>query len=64
MRFPTILLPIWPEMAVGGLFSPAMRVLRTYVVASRLARQPTTRILLPVQREVNIRRRRSPGVLF
>jgi len=38
-------------------------------VASRLAqsatgRQPMTGILLPVQREVNIRRRRSPGVLF
>jgi len=55
-------------MADGGLFSPVMRVLRC-VVASRLAqnamgRQPTTGILLPVQREVNIRRRRSPAVLF
>jgi len=55
-------------MAVGGLFLPVMRVLRC-VVASRLVqcatgRQPTIGILLPVQREVNIRRRGSPGVLF
>jgi len=55
-------------MAVGGIFSPLIRALR-HVVASRLAqsatgRQPTTGILLPVQREVNIRRRRSPGVHF
>jgi len=55
-------------MAVGGLFSPVMRILRC-VVASRLAqsatgRQPTTGILLPVRREVDIRHRRSPGVLF
>ena len=62
------LFPVWPEMAVGGLFSPVMRILR-YVVASRLAqsamgRQPTTGILLPVQREVNVlRRRRLPRVL-
>jgi len=45
-----------------------MRALRC-VVASRLAqsatgRQPTTGILLSVQREVNIPRHRSPGVLF
>ena len=58
------LLPVWLETAIGGLFSPAMRVLRC-VVASRLAqsatgRQPTTGILLSVQREVNIRLRRSP----
>jgi len=65
------LLPVWPEMAVCGLFAPVMRVLRR-IVASRLAqsattRQPTTGVLLPVQREVNIRHRRSPhspGVLF
>ena len=62
------LLPVWPEMAASGLFSPVMRVLRC-VVASRLVqsatrRQPTTGILLPVQRKVNIRRRRSPGVVF
>ena len=52
-------------MVVGGLFSPVMRVLRC-IVASRVAvgRQTTTGILLPVQREVNIRRRRLPGVLF
>jgi len=60
--------PFWPEMALSGLFSPVMRVLRC-LVASRLAksamgRQPTTGILLLVQRGVNIRRRRSPGVLF
>jgi len=61
------ILPVWPEMAVGGLFSPVIRVLRG-VFASRLARsatgrQPMTGILLPVRREVNIPRRRSPGVL-
>jgi len=55
-------------MAVGGLFLSVVRVL-CYVVASRLpqsatGRQPTTGILLPVQREVNIRRRSSLGVLF
>jgi len=59
------LLPLWPETAAGGLFSPVVRALRC-VVASRLAqsatgRQPTTGILLPVQRQVNIRRCRSPG---
>jgi len=68
MQFPPFLLPVWPEMTVGGLCSPVMRVLR-HVVASRLSqsatrRQPTTEILLQVQLEVNIRRRRSPGVLF
>ena len=59
---------VWPETAVGGLFSPVVHVLRC-VVASSLAqdamgRQPMTGILLPVQREMNIRRRRSPGVLL
>ena len=54
-------------MAVSCLFAPVMCAL-CCVVASRLAqiatgRQLTTGILLPVQREVNIRRRRSPGVL-
>jgi len=65
------LLPVWPEMAVGlvgGLFSPVMLILRC-IIASRLAqsatgRQPTTRILIPVQLEVNIRRPMSPVVLF
>ena len=62
------LLPVWSLTAVGSLFSPVMSVLRC-VVASRLAqsaagRQPTTRILLPVQREVNTRLSRSPGVIF
>jgi len=55
-------------MAVGVLFSTVVCVLRC-VVASRLAqntmgRQPTTGILLPVQREANIRRRRSPEYFF
>jgi len=68
MLFPPFLLLVWSETAVGGLFSSVTRVLRC-AVASRLARsatgrQPTTGILLSVQREVNIRRRRSPGVLF
>jgi len=57
-------------MAVGGLFSPVLRVLRC-VSASRLAqsateRQPMTGKLLPVQREVsrfNVAGQ-SPGVLF
>ena len=62
------LLPVWPETAVGGLFLSVMRVLHC-VVASRQAqsaagRRPTTRILLPVQQEVNVRRRWSPEVLF
>jgi len=62
------LLPVWPEMAVSGLFSPVIRVLRC-IVTSRLAqsatgRQPMTEIILLVQREVNIRRRRSQEVLF
>ena len=64
------LLPVWPQIAVGGLFSPVLRVLRC-VVASRLTqsatgRQPMTGILLPVQREVsrfNVAGQ-SPGVLF
>ena len=64
----TFLPPVWPDMAVGGLFSPVIHALRC-VVANRLAQsatgpQPTTGILFMVQREVNIRRRRSPGVLF
>ena len=55
------LLPVWSEMAVGSLFSPLMCVL---LAQSATRRQPTTGILLLVQREVNIRRHRSPGVLF
>jgi len=63
-----LLLPVWPKMAVDGLFSPVMRVL-CCVVDSRLTRsamecQLTTGIPLPVQWEVNIRRCRSPTVLF
>jgi len=62
------LLPVWPQMAVGGLFSPVICVF-SCVVDSRLVhsttgRQPTTGILLLVHLEVNIRRHRSPGVLF
>ena len=63
----TFRLPVWPQMAVGGLFSPVICVLRC--VDSRLGqsatgRQPTTGILLPVQMEVNIQHRRISGVLF
>ena len=62
------LLPVQQKMSLGGLFSPAMCVLRC-AVASRLAqsapdRQPTTGILLLIQRDVNIRRRRSQAVLL
>jgi len=47
--------PMNTETAVGGLFLQVMRVL-CYVVASKLAQsgtgcQPTTGILLPVQRD-------------
>jgi len=49
------LLPVWPEMAVSGLFLLVACVLRC-VVASRLAqsgmgRQPTTGILLSVHQK-------------
>jgi len=62
MRFPPYLilyiLPVWPEMAVGGPFSPVMRVLRCVLhikLAQSVTRcQLTTGILLPVQLEVNI----------
>jgi len=62
------LLPVCPdvaEMAVVGLFSAIMRVLRC-VVASKLAqsatgRQPITGILLPDPLNVNIRRRTVAG---
>jgi len=55
-------------MAAGGLFSPIICVSRCKVASrleqSAMGRQLTTEILLPVQREVNIRRSWSPGVLF
>jgi len=48
-------------MVVGGKFARNVHIRLRCVIASRLAqsamgRQPTTGILLPVQREVNIRR--------
>ena len=54
---------VWPTLG-SRKAKEQNRTLASRLAQSATGRQPTTGILLPVQPQVNFRRRRSPGVYF